>query len=106
MSETAEPPMLIRVPLRPDVTVSVQMPWDLSRREADKVKRVLEALALGTEAGNEADDLDALGGRTRSAKCAASSSPFGDPLKGCDSDGSLGAQAELPAHPQPLERSR
>lgn len=38
-------PALIYIPIRPDVTVAVQMPWDLTTAEARKVKTVLAALA-------------------------------------------------------------
>jgi len=37
-------PMLVRIPIRRDVTVSVQMPWNLSHAEAEKVVGVIKAL--------------------------------------------------------------
>jgi len=37
-------PMLINIPIRRDVTVSVQMPWNLSHAEAEKVVGVIKAL--------------------------------------------------------------
>jgi hypothetical protein len=49
-------PRLIHIPIRPDVTVAVQMPWDLTTAEARKVKAVLVAMsssrgAVGPKAG-------------------------------------------------------
>lgn len=38
-------PEIVRIPIREGVTVSVQMPLDISRREAEKVARVIAALA-------------------------------------------------------------
>jgi hypothetical protein len=53
-------PALIYIPIRPDVTVAVQMPWDLTTAEARKVKTVLVALAgppraIGPKAGGVDD---------------------------------------------------
>ena len=36
--------MFARIPIRRDVTVSVQMPWNLSHAEAEKVVGVIKAL--------------------------------------------------------------
>jgi hypothetical protein len=45
------PPIVFPIPIRPGVVVQVQVPWDLSKVEAAKVVRVVEALAndRGTE---------------------------------------------------------
>ena len=42
--EVMDEPMLVRIPIRRDVTVSVQMPWNLSHAEAEKVVGVIKAL--------------------------------------------------------------
>lgn len=42
--EVMDEPMLARIPIRRDVTVSVQMPWNLSYKEAEKVVGVIKAL--------------------------------------------------------------
>lgn len=39
-------PVVIPIPLRPDLTVRVQIPRDLKRTEAEKVARVVAALAV------------------------------------------------------------
>ena len=52
--EVMDEPMLIHIPIRRDVTVSVQMPWNLSYKEAEKVVGVIKALQkalLGVDDG-------------------------------------------------------
>jgi len=52
--EVMDEPMLVRIPIRRDVTVSVQMPWNLSHAEAEKVVGVIKALQkalLGVDDG-------------------------------------------------------
>lgn len=48
-------PIVFPIPIRPGVIVQVQVPCDLTSKEAAKVARVVEALAddRGTEAGTE-----------------------------------------------------
>lgn len=38
-------PVLVQIPIRPNLTISVQMPLDISRKEAEKVAKVISALA-------------------------------------------------------------
>lgn len=39
-------PVVIPIPLRPDLTVCVHIPRDLTRSEAEKVARVVAALSV------------------------------------------------------------
>lgn len=39
-------PILVPIPIRPDLVVQVQMPVDISRKEAERVARVVAALAV------------------------------------------------------------
>ncbi|WP_287941403.1 hypothetical protein [Aquamicrobium sp.] len=38
-------PIVVPIPIRPDLVVKVQMPIDISRQEAERVARVVAALA-------------------------------------------------------------
>lgn len=39
--------VIVPIPLRPGLTVRVQIPCDLGRKEAEKVARVIAALSVG-----------------------------------------------------------
>lgn len=39
-------PIVVPIPIRPDLVVQVQMPIDISRQEAERVARVVAALAV------------------------------------------------------------